>query len=213
MSPSGYRRMVPISMDGVEPDSKDDDGMTPLSWAAAFGQDAIVKLLLETEGLEVDVKARDGRTPLSLAVTFDDKESALKVVEILLATEGVDAESTDAHGRTPLSWAAGARNTAAFVRLLAEDHVSPNSTDNAGQTPPWQTWHQLPSEKSPSRSRARLRAVNHESGLYRSSVLGTGVPPVLGSAIIRLKYLQVAVDDIFSIEQAICRSNTWVGEG
>jgi hypothetical protein len=31
--------------------------------------------------------------------------------------------------------------------------------------------------------------------------------------MIRLKHLQVAVDDTFSVEQAIYRSNAWIGEG
>jgi hypothetical protein len=51
---------------GIEPDSKDNLGQTPLSWAAGGGHEAVVKLLLE-KGVELDSKDNRGRTPLSRA--------------------------------------------------------------------------------------------------------------------------------------------------
>jgi ankyrin repeat protein len=48
---------------GAEVDSKDNDGRTPLSWAARRPE-AVVKLLLE-RGAELDSKDNYGRTPLS----------------------------------------------------------------------------------------------------------------------------------------------------
>jgi ankyrin repeat protein len=46
---------------------KDDNGRTPLSWAAGKGHEAIAKLLLETGKVDVDSKSEDGWTPLSWA--------------------------------------------------------------------------------------------------------------------------------------------------
>jgi len=51
----------------IDVDSKDNYGQTPLSWAAAQGREAVVKLLVETGKVDVDSKDKNGRTPLSWA--------------------------------------------------------------------------------------------------------------------------------------------------
>ena len=48
----------------VTADSKDEDGRTPLWWAAAGGHEAVVKLLVERDDVTADSKDYDGRTPL-----------------------------------------------------------------------------------------------------------------------------------------------------
>jgi len=49
-------------------DSKDNNGRTPLWWAADGGHEAVVKLLVERDDVAADPKDKDGRTPLSRAV-------------------------------------------------------------------------------------------------------------------------------------------------
>ncbi|KAH8766531.1 hypothetical protein BGZ57DRAFT_492627 [Hyaloscypha finlandica] len=85
---------------------------TPLSWAAEGGNEAVVRLLLETGQVDVDLidQTNDshGGTPLSRAAAGGHEV----VFRLLLDTGHVDADSISKNGRTPLSWAAegGARS-------------------------------------------------------------------------------------------------------
>jgi ankyrin repeat protein len=54
---------------GAFADSKDSNDITPLSWAAYYGHEAVARLLLETGRVDADSKDKYGRTPLSLATS------------------------------------------------------------------------------------------------------------------------------------------------
>ena len=56
-----------LAKDGVDPDSKDSYGRTPLSWAAWNGHEAVVRLMLTKDEVDSDPKDSSGRTPLSWA--------------------------------------------------------------------------------------------------------------------------------------------------
>ena len=80
------------SSSSFDVDSKDDDGRTPLSWAAENGHSEVVKLLLEKEGIDLDSKDIEyGQTPLSWAAENGHSE----VVKLLLEKEGIDLDSKD----------------------------------------------------------------------------------------------------------------------
>ena len=97
----GVDRAMSILLEkGAKADSKDNDGRTPLSYAAQSGHEAIVKLLLTREGVDADLKGNDGQTPLSCAAQSGHEA----IVKLLLAREGVDADSKDNDGQTPLSY-------------------------------------------------------------------------------------------------------------
>jgi ankyrin repeat protein len=87
-----------LDKEGVDPDSKDSSGKTPLSWAAEKGHEAVVKMLLDKEGVDPDSKDIYGQTPLSWAAGRRHEA----VVKLLLDKEGIGPDSTDsAYGRTP----------------------------------------------------------------------------------------------------------------
>ena len=102
-----------LAKERVDPDPKDNNGQTPLSWAAENGHEAVVKLLLATERVDLDSRDKYGWTPLSRAV-WSGHEA---VVELLLATERVDPDSRDNDGQTPLLGAARS-GYEAVVKLL-----------------------------------------------------------------------------------------------
>ncbi|KAF3913241.1 Ankyrin-1 [Arthrobotrys entomopaga] len=53
----------------VDPDSRDNEGRTPLSYAAERGNGDMARLLYATGKVDLDSKCNDGRTPLSYAQT------------------------------------------------------------------------------------------------------------------------------------------------
>lgn len=108
-----------------------DRGRTPLSFAAEYGHDAVVKLLLETEGVDADSNRGDDRTPLSFAAEHDRGE----VVKLLLETGRVDVDSKDADLWTPLFWAAHSGSEGVVQLLLETGQANVDSRDYCRDTP------------------------------------------------------------------------------
>jgi uncharacterized protein len=116
---------------------KDDEGCTPLCYAAIWGNAATVKLLL-AHGEKVDrPETRTGTTPLFGAAQWSgtlvpDKEKTA-IVDTLLAA-GADPNARDQrNGKTALMWAAYHRQTA-MVRSLLLHGASINVKDKYGMT-------------------------------------------------------------------------------
>jgi hypothetical protein len=129
----GHKVVVKLLLETgkVEADSKDEDGRTPLSWAASNGREAIVKLLLKTGKVEADSKDEDGRTPLWWAAS-SGREA---IVKLLLETGKVKADLKDKYGQTPLSCASWSGHEAIVKLLLETGKVEADSKDKDGRTP------------------------------------------------------------------------------
>ncbi len=88
-----------LATDGVEVESKENDGLTPMQRAAQNGYEAILQLLLE-RGAELDSRDREQQTPLSWAA----QNGHAAVVKLLL--ENRVLEPMNREQWTPLLWAA-----------------------------------------------------------------------------------------------------------
>jgi len=112
-------------------------GLTPMAWAAACGQDSVVKLLADTIEGSADLEDKEGRTPLSWAA-----ENGHTTTVASLLAKGVCPDSRGSHGRSlgrsPLSYAAHEGHDGVVELLLqfSEDKkVDVNSLDGSGWTP------------------------------------------------------------------------------
>ena len=83
--------------DGADVNAKDDNGWTPLHWAALSGHKEVSEYLI-TMGADVNAaETVSGMTPLHFAAVGDQKE----IVELLLAS-GADVNAKTDAGETPL---------------------------------------------------------------------------------------------------------------
>ncbi|RPA98561.1 ankyrin, partial [Choiromyces venosus 120613-1] len=106
-------------------------GLTPLSFAALYGNEGVVKLLLDREGVNPDSSDEHGRTLLSFAAEGGRKG----VVKLLLDREGVNPNSSDEDGRTPLPYAARNGNQGVANLLLQRGAINPDESPNNSDTP------------------------------------------------------------------------------
>ncbi len=108
--------------------AKDQDGDTPLMYAATGGSISMVQLLI-AEGADIEAKNSAGQTSLLYAVYYGKKE----VAEFLLV-KGAQINYQDRNGRTPLHYAArnGHRDA---VEVLIKYGADLDSCDRFGQTP------------------------------------------------------------------------------
>ncbi|XP_070687737.1 DNA-binding protein RFXANK isoform X2 [Pempheris klunzingeri] len=93
---------------------QDERGFTPLMWAAAFGEKAVVDFLLE-KGADPKTIARERESALTLA----SSGGYVDIVESLLK-HGVDINTYDWNGGTPLLYAVRGNHIKCVEALLAK---------------------------------------------------------------------------------------------
>ena len=107
-------------------------GRTPLIWAAIYGHEEVVRLLLQE--IHIQPERQDmyhSRTALSWAA----QKGHEGVVKLLLGREDVNPESSNEYGQTPLLWAAEKGHEGVVKLLLERKDVNPDGANDDGYTP------------------------------------------------------------------------------
>ena len=147
-----------IKMRRWDMNQRDSLGVTPLTWAAKYGHEEVVGLLLREKYIQPDQKdANNGRTALSWAAgnghegvvklflgqQFVNPGSvghrwgkSARVVNLLFGERYVNPNRSCKYGQTPLSWAVENGHEGIIKLLLERKDVNPNIPDTtAGRTP------------------------------------------------------------------------------
>lgn len=105
----------------------DKSGMTALHHGAVKGNEAVIRLLVDS-GADVNAKDNGGQTGLLLAA-----QKCNEAVVRLLVDRGADVKATDKTGMTALHWAAQ-KGSKVIVRLLVESGADVKATNNNRET-------------------------------------------------------------------------------
>jgi hypothetical protein len=118
-----------LSIRNITVNVKDDEnGWTPLDWAARKGHSEITRLLLQN-GADVNAKDRWDRTPLHCSAFYGHID-----ILHLLVENGADLEAQDDDGSRALHDAAYYGNLPFIQELISRYHVDINARDNDGET-------------------------------------------------------------------------------
>jgi ankyrin repeat protein len=107
----------------------DEDGSTPLHWAAYFDRVQVVEYLLRKEAYIDAVNQKEGQTPLHWACIGKSTKTIF-----LLAQEGADMTKCDKRGYTCLIYCCQYGNALA-THFFVQRGLSVTQTDNEGHTP------------------------------------------------------------------------------
>jgi ankyrin repeat protein len=154
--------------------SKDNDGRTPLSWAAGSGLEDVVELLLKNNDIRGAIDSRDNashQTPLLWAA----RKGHAKVVKLLLGEAASPNASNLLDSRSALSWAAGNGHEETVAFLLEQENTDLNSADKQG----WTAFHWAATQGHKTTATAILSEVCKRSG---SNWIGDSVALLMQAA-------------------------------
>ena len=118
---------------GADPTVRDEDGTTPLHWAAENTSNPAVIVALLNAGADPNARDEDGTTPLVSAILAILTANPAVIVALLDA--GADPNARTDDGWTPLHWAARLTDNSAVVVALLDAGADPNARDEDGWTP------------------------------------------------------------------------------
>jgi ankyrin repeat protein len=128
---NGYLGVIKVFLEkGADVKADDNDGRTPLYWAAIYGKLDVVKYLVE-KGADVKAANKYGNTPLHKAA----EKGHWDVVKYLVEEKGADVKAADKYGNTPLHLAAYNGKLDIVKYLVEEKGADVKAVNNDGNTP------------------------------------------------------------------------------
>ena len=115
---------------GVDVNTQDEVGLTPLMRAAVNGDISLARILLSAYGVNLNAQDKDGLTALMYAINSNNFALAKEI----LAMPGIDFNVQDKGGNTALIYAASAGCKDAVVEILAVASMAVNSQNKNGNT-------------------------------------------------------------------------------
>ena len=131
-----YKKATALLNTGADPNAEDEEGWTPLHYAAWEDAHRTVEVLLDnrrTSRVKINSKDEEGWTPLHYAAEQDARQT----VKVLLA-KGADPNVKGKNGATPLHYAAwedAHRTVEVLLDNRRTSRVKINSKDEEGWTP------------------------------------------------------------------------------
>ncbi|KAM6228212.1 ankyrin repeat family A protein 2-like [Spheniscus humboldti] len=150
---------------------KNEEEFTPLMWAAAHGQIAVVEFLLQN-GADLQILGKGCESALSLACS----KGYTDIVKMLLDC-GVDVNEYDWNGGTPLLYAVHG-NHVKCVKILLESGADPTIETDAGYNSMdlavalgyrSDTWEQLQPELNKKRQREGRQGLSAVQNYFRAN--------------------------------------------
>ena len=114
-----------------DPESRDDDGDTPLHVACRRGHVDIVRYLVSEQGCSAVCQNKNGNTALHVACYW----SHVDIVRYLVSEQGCCPAYQDKNGDTPLHMACRLDHTSVVQFLLSTGRVDPWCKNGSGHTP------------------------------------------------------------------------------
>ena len=127
-----YVGVVAMLKGGVNPDTKNAPGNTPLIISASLGDTASVNALLAYRA-DVNAENNDGNTELLYAARYNHPDTVMAILAPLTMQYRADINAKNKKGETALYWAAQ-KGYAPVVRILLAYDADKTIKTQAGQT-------------------------------------------------------------------------------
>lgn len=115
----------------LDMNAADENGTTPLHWAAIHGLTTLCYALINYGGVDIDLKDTTGSTPLACAARYGHSQIFFAILGRSYYT---DVNSQDLTGRTALSLAACYGHEDIVAALLIDKHIDINIADRKDRT-------------------------------------------------------------------------------